>query len=75
MLSKTTIILTLAIAMSSASAASAAAHNGKDHRGAPAVERQVPASARAAHAEVKVRKPTSDFERIWFRQAEGPEWN
>jgi len=75
MLNKTTIILSVAIALGSASTALAADRNGKVHRSAPAAERQMLISARAAHAEVRVRKPSSDFERIWFRQAEGPEWN
>jgi len=72
MLSKTTIILSVALALGSASAAFAADGSGKVH---PAVERQTAVSSRAAHAEVRMRRPSTNFERIWFRQAEGPEWN
>jgi hypothetical protein len=74
MLSKT-IVLSVAIALASASSALSADRNGKTHRGAPAIQRQMPVAGLAAHAQVRVAKLSSDFERIWFRQAEGPEWN
>ena len=81
MLSRTKIALSVALVLGSASATLAMDQNGKAHHGTRVVRHQMPVAspaARAARAEVRdqrVVKPSSDFERIWFRAAQGPEWD
>jgi hypothetical protein len=74
MFTKSKILLAVAM-ICTASAASALDRNSGTNGGSLAMQRQTVLSnpsARAARAQVRGR---SDFEGIWFRQAEGPEWN
>jgi hypothetical protein len=75
MLSKKKIVVSVVVLLGSASATFGLDRNGTTHRGAPAVQRLAPAASYAARVEMRAVKPFSTHERIWFRLAEGPEWN
>jgi hypothetical protein len=75
MFNKTKIALSAFILFGSASASFALDRHVKTHRATAQFHRVVAPERYAARAEVRtVRRPAS-FERIWFRLAEGPEWN
>ena len=75
MFTRTKLVLSLIIACSATAAGALDRYSGTNRTSLTIQRQTVPpsVSARASHAEVRVRN--SDFERIWFRQAEGPEWN
>jgi hypothetical protein len=73
MSNKLVMVLCAAIAFVGASPALAAHKNGHPNAKA-AFAQSVASSSSGARAQVR-RTTSSDFERIWFRAAEGPEWN